>query len=81
MNSMTLNATLRLQHYLENNQTFPLHEDVLPHLHAERVQHKLALEALHTEQYIPLGWRSYLETSITHMPNAMPYRIQCIGQR
>ena len=63
MNIVTLNATLRLQHYLENNQTFPLHEDLLPHLHAEIMQHKLTLEALDEEQDVPLGWRSYLDTS------------------
>ena len=50
MKIMTLNASLRLQHHLENNQTFPSHEDLLPHLHAERVQHKLALEALDAEE-------------------------------
>ena len=63
MKIMTLNATLRLQHYLENNQTFPLHEDLLPHLHAESMHHKLTLEAISAEQDAPLEWRSYVDTS------------------
>ena len=60
---MTLHATLRLQHHLENSQTFPLHEDLLPHLRAERMQHKLTLHALDAEQATSLGWRSYVDTS------------------
>ena len=58
MQIMTLNSTLRLQHHLENNLTFPLHEDLLPHLHLARVHHRLALEALDSEEEKPLGWRS-----------------------
>ena len=45
----TLNATLRLVHYMENNQNFPSMEDLLPNLDAERQQHRLALEALDAE--------------------------------
>ena len=55
---MTLNASLRLQHHLENNQVFPSHEDLLPHLHAGRTHHKLALEVLEADEDIALGWRS-----------------------
>ena len=53
---MTLNGSLRLQHYLENNQVFPSDEDLLQHLHAEREQHKMAIMTL--EGDTALGWRS-----------------------
>ena len=42
----TLRAALRLMHYMEHNQVFPSHEDMLPNLEAERLDHKLALESL-----------------------------------
>ena len=42
-----LNGSLRIMHVLEHNQGFPSHDELLPHLHAERVKHRLALEALH----------------------------------
>ena len=54
----TLNASLRLTHYLENNQTFPSHEDLLPHLEAEQDQHRLDLKALEEGGEVALGWRS-----------------------
>ena len=60
----TLNASLRLMHYLEHNQAFPSHEDLLPHLQAEREQHKVDLEALAAlapEEEVALGWRYYLQ--------------------
>ena len=52
----SMNGSLRLMHYIENNQGFPSHEDLLPHLEAERKQHQLAQEAL--EDDVALGWRS-----------------------
>ena len=57
----TLNASLCLTHYLENNQTCPSHESLLPHLEAERDQHRLdlkALERLEEGEEVALGWRS-----------------------
>jgi hypothetical protein len=53
----TLNASLRIMHYIENNQTFPTHQDLLPHLQAELLEHKLALDAQEAEHEIALGWR------------------------
>jgi hypothetical protein len=53
----TLNATLRLMHYMEHNQFFPSNEDLLPHLHAEREQHKVDLEAVGADGEVALGWR------------------------
>ena len=53
----SLNALLRLTHYLEHNQFFPSHQDLLPHLQAEIQDHRLALQAVHDED-IALGWRS-----------------------
>ena len=53
----TLNADLRLMHYLENNQGFPSHSELLPNLHAERMEHRLALQALVDEDEVALGWR------------------------
>ena len=53
----TLNACLRLTHYLENNQNFPSNEDLLPHLHAERIQHNVNLEAIVAEGEVAFGWR------------------------
>ena len=52
----TLNASLRLVHYLEHNQTLPDSETLLEHLEAERRQHKMALEAV--DEDVALGWRS-----------------------
>ena len=53
-----LNGTLRLMHYLENNQAFPSHDELLPHLHAERLDHKFSMEALEAD--VPAGWRPLL---------------------
>ena len=53
----TLNASLRLMHYIEHNQVFPSHEDVLPNLEAERLEHRLALENLVDADEVALGWR------------------------
>ena len=54
----TLNACLRLTHYLENNQAFPSHEDLWEHLLAEGAQHRMSLEAIEDEGEIAMGWRS-----------------------
>jgi hypothetical protein len=61
MKLQTLNATLRLTHYLEHNQSFPSSQDLLPHLEAERQQHRLALEAVGDD--VALGWRYYWQTA------------------
>lgn len=53
----SLNACLRLTHYLENNQAFPSTEDLAPHLLAERLEHKVSLEAIEEEGEIALGCR------------------------
>ena len=53
----SLNATLRLTHYLEHNP-FPNHEDLEQHLQAEAQEHKVALEALNAEDEIARGCRS-----------------------
>ena len=42
----TLEAALSLMQYIEHNQVFPSHEDMLPNLETERLEHKLALENL-----------------------------------
>ena len=54
----TLNATLRLMHYVEHKQTVPGHDELLPHLEAERLEHRLALQRLEEEAEVALGWRS-----------------------
>jgi hypothetical protein len=54
---MSLNACLRLTHYLENNQSFPGSEELLPHLQAEGLDHHQNLEAIAAEGEVALGWR------------------------
>ena len=54
----TLNAMLRLTHYLENNQSFPSDSEMLQHLLAERDSHKMNLQALEEAREVALGWRS-----------------------
>ena len=51
----TLNASLRLRHYLEHSWTFPSHQELLPHLRDETAQHRLSLEALDAD--VAPGWR------------------------
>jgi hypothetical protein len=71
----TLNASLRLMHYMEHNQAFPSHEDLLPHLQAEREQHRVDLEALAAlapEEEVALGWRYYLQKA--NNSNAVSYQ-------
>ena len=45
-------------HFLEHNQAFPDHEELLPHFHAEIAQHKVDLQALDAEEDIAQGWKS-----------------------
>ena len=54
---MALNASLRLQHYIENNQSLPSFEALLPHLQAERDNHKVSMEALVADEDVAVGWR------------------------
>ena len=61
---MSLNACLRLTHYLEHNQAFPRTEELLPRMLAEAQAHRLNLEALTDddgESEVAWGWkRSFL---------------------
>jgi hypothetical protein len=66
-----LNGSLRLMHYIENNQTFPSNEDLVPHLQAERLEHRLAMKDIETEGEIALGWRQCLQEN-TPAPNPKP---------
>ena len=43
---MSLNAILKLSHFLENNQTFPQFQELLPHLQAEAQEQRVNLQAL-----------------------------------
>ena len=54
----SLNAFLRLVHFQENNQVLPPHEDLFPHVVAERAEHKVNLEAIEADGEVALGWRS-----------------------
>ena len=58
MNIQSLNGTLRIQHGLEHNQTFPSEEELLPHLHAEILQHKVEVQASLEDTEVALGWRT-----------------------
>ena len=51
-----LNATLRLKHYMENNQSMPSTEELLPHLKAEAQEHRAAVRAVDDD--VALGMRS-----------------------
>jgi hypothetical protein len=53
----SLNAYLRLTHYLESNQTFPGSDELFPHLQAEREQHRVSLVAIEAAGEVALGWR------------------------
>ena len=53
----SLNASLRLTHYMEHN-IFPKHKDLVEHLVAEAREHRVHLEALKAEGEIAQGWRS-----------------------
>ena len=45
-------------HYMEHNQTFPNDEKLFEHLEAERLEHKLAMQALTDDGDVALGWKS-----------------------
>ena len=53
-----LNANLRLTHHMEHNQAFPDDKDLEEHLEAERMEHKLVMQALIDDADVTLGWRS-----------------------
>ena len=53
----TLNALLRLQHYLEQRGELPSHELLLDPLLAEHAEHKAALGAVVDEGQVAIGWR------------------------
>ena len=54
----TLNASLRMTHYMEHHQALPTHDELLPHLRAEMKHLKLSLEALDDD--IAAGWRHFI---------------------
>ena len=53
----SLNAVLRISHYLENNIQFPAIGGLVPHLIAERENHRMDMQALEREGEVALGWR------------------------
>ena len=53
----SLNASLRIVFYLENNDSFPSHETLWPHLDAERAEHRLSMRDIVAEDEIAPGWR------------------------
>ena len=69
----SLNATLRLRHHLENNQAFPSHEELLPHLQAEALEHRLSLDALDDD--VAVGWRR-LRAPASSQQIARPHQAQ-----
>ena len=73
----TLNACLRMQFFLENNQAFPPHEDLWPHLEAEREEHRLSLEAIVAEGEVALGYRQIV--SKIQQPHASRHKDKCVG--
>ena len=53
---MSLNACLRLTHYLENSQTCPHSADLLPHLLTEAQSHRMDLQALEDDESEVAFW-------------------------
>ena len=54
----TLNASLKLMHYMEHNQAFPRDQELLPFLRAEKDEHELALgAAADGPEPVVHGWR------------------------
>ena len=53
----SLNSCLRLTHYLEHNRDFPDNDELYPNIQAERIGHKLSLEALVEADDVAPGWR------------------------
>ena len=54
---LTLNGSLRIMHYMENNQSFPKDDEFLGHLETERAEHKMARQTLLAEEDVALGLR------------------------
>ena len=69
----SLNATLRLRHSLENNQTFPSHEELLPNLKAEAQEHRISLSLLDDD--VAVGWR-HLRAPASSQQIARPHQAQ-----
>ena len=78
MKIQTLNASLRLMHYMEHHKAFPSHEDLLPHLQAEREQHRVDLAAVAADEDVALGWRYYVQKS--NKSNAVPHLEMNLGR-
>ena len=57
-----LNAILKHSHFLENKQTFPQFQELLPHLQAEAQDHKVNLQALELMMRSPFVGREKLYT-------------------
>ena len=53
----SLNALLRLSHYLENNQTFLSNDILFEHIEAAQRNLQLATQDIHNRGGIALGWR------------------------
>ena len=76
----TMNASLRLSHFLENNQAFPSHEDLYEHLEAEREQHladRQCLSEREGDEEIAMGWRLWWFASKQDARNTWMQRINC----
>ena len=76
-----MNATVRLVHYLEHNQSLPSHQDLLPHLEAETLEHKVALEALAADEEVALGsrhWHVQLNVEWKAMEQTLSPRATCM---
>ena len=54
---LTLNGSLRLMHYMENNPRFPRDDELLEHLETERAEHNIARHTLLAEEEVALGLR------------------------
>ena len=54
---MSLNAILKLRHFLENNQTFPQFQELLPHLQAEAQEQRVNLQALENDLDVASCWK------------------------
>ena len=54
---MSLNAILKLMHFLENNQTLPQFQELLPHLQAEAQEQRVNLQALENDPEVASCWK------------------------
>ena len=73
----TMNASLCLMNYMEHHQRLPSIEELLPNLHAERLQHKFSLEALGED--VPDGWM-YLQALSDPLMFGRPQDIHGMGR-